>query len=275
MFPSYLRKERVLIWGLLSGGILICPWGIAAIRGHKKNTELEKEESEEELAVLEEEEPIEELAVLEEEEPVEELEVLEVEEPVEELEVLEEEEPVEELEVLEEEEPVEELVVLEEEEPVEELAVLEEEELVEELAELEEKEPVEEIGELKEEEPVEELTSFDRIELLEEANWSNEVLEYSLEEIIEKGFQAKEEEHYHLAAEWFIYALSRKPASDIAFYLIVESYQHWQNGFSPKEALNKLSPYINQYLEDAPPDWRFKLSSWLKEEKVFKEVIKE
>lgn len=155
---------------------------------------------------------------------------------------------------------------------INEVPSLEEEEPVNEVPSLEEEEPVNEVT-LLEEEPVNEATFLEKIASLDEVACSSEgdsheVEGFSLEEIIEKGFQAKEEGNYHLAAEWFLHALDRKPTSDIAFYLIIESYRHWKNGYSTKEALSKVSPYINEYIKDAPPEWRIKLAEWLQDEKL-------
>jgi len=193
MFPSYLRKEQVLLWGLLSGGILICTWGIWAIR-RRLNSDQENDS-------------------------------LEMKDTINEAPSLEEEESVNEAPSLEEE-------------PVNEATTL-----------------------------LEKIEPHDEVACSGEGD-SYEVERFSLEEIIEKGFQAKEEGNYHLAAEWFLHALDRKPTSDIAFYLIVESYRHWKNGYSTKEALSKVSPYINEYIKDAPPEWRIKLAEWLQDEKL-------
>lgn len=92
--------------------------------------------------------------------------------------------------------------------------------------------------------------------------------EFGLQELIEKGFQAKEQERFHLAAEWFILALDQKPSYDIAFYLIVETCEHWKNGSSIYDALDKVSPYINEYIQNAPPEWRTQLMGWLENENL-------
>ncbi len=92
--------------------------------------------------------------------------------------------------------------------------------------------------------------------------------EFGLQELIEKGFQAKEQERFHLAAEWFILALDQKPSYDIAFYLIVETCEHWKNGSSIYDALDKVTPYINEYIQNAPPEWRTQLMGWLENENL-------
>lgn len=92
--------------------------------------------------------------------------------------------------------------------------------------------------------------------------------EFSLQELIEKGFQAKEQERFHLAAEWFMLALDQKPSYDIAFYLIVETCEHWKNGSSIYDALDKVAPYINEYIQNAPPEWRIQLMEWLDNENL-------
>lgn len=92
--------------------------------------------------------------------------------------------------------------------------------------------------------------------------------EFSLEELIEKGFQAKDQGRFHLAAEWFILALDQKPSYDIAYYLIVETCEHWKNGSSINDALDKVTPYLNEYIQSAPPEWGTQLMEWLEKENL-------
>lgn len=92
--------------------------------------------------------------------------------------------------------------------------------------------------------------------------------EFSLEELIEKGFQAKDQGRFHLAAEWFMLALDQKPSYDIAFYLIVETCEHWKNGSSIYDALDKVAPYLNEYIQSAPPEWGTQLMEWMEKENL-------
>lgn len=184
LFPYSMQKGQVLIWGLLSGGILICPWGIAVIRSR---------------------------------------------------------------------------MIMNKAIPMQEI-----------------KNTIDVVASIEMEETIDVIRSIEGIAPLDKVACSDvvspEVEEFSLEEIVEKGFQAKEKGNYHLAAEWFIYALDRRPSYDIAFYLIIESYWHWKTGYSTIEALNKVRPYINDYIKDAPSEWRMKLTAWLEEEKVINEL---
>lgn len=90
----------------------------------------------------------------------------------------------------------------------------------------------------------------------------------SLEDSLEKGFQAKEEGNYQLAAEWFIYTLDNKPVADIAFYLIVDSYGLLTNIISSNEALERVKPYIIEFFKEAPSEWCIELMEWLEKEKI-------
>ncbi|WP_242825389.1 MFS transporter [Desulfitobacterium dichloroeliminans] len=92
--------------------------------------------------------------------------------------------------------------------------------------------------------------------------------EFGLEYLIDRGFQAKEQGRFHLAAEWFILALEQKPSYDIAYYLIMEICEHWKNGSSIYDALDKVTPYLNEYIQNAPPEWGIKLVEWLEVENL-------
>jgi hypothetical protein len=130
--------------------------------------------------------------------------------------------------------------------------------------------------------PLEETTPFDKTtplkevivlevnspmdEVASEGEASSIEVDYSLEEIIEQGFQAKEEANYLYAVELFISALDKKPSPDIAFYLITDSYWLLKQSTLSNEALNRVEPYINEYMESAPPEWLVRLSEWLQKE---------
>jgi hypothetical protein len=257
-----------VIWGFLSGGILLCPWGISSFRksGSKNDTGLQKEISESsdvrELEEASTEDVISENAKTEAE-TTEELVVDKVDRgnsAAEEL-IFEEEVPRE--EIAEDEvsgEANEEVVREEVTEDVAIEEVVKEETITEKVIVEEETAEVMIIGEEAEVEAYKEIACSDEEE--------PEVKGLSLAEIIDKGFQAKEDGQFHLATEWFIAALELKPDPDVAFYLIIESYWHWKKCYSAEDAWSKLSGYITEFMVSSTPEWRQKLRTWIKTENI-------
>ncbi|NMA69486.1 MAG: hypothetical protein GX958_08730 [Desulfitobacterium sp.] len=108
---------------------------------------------------------------------------------------------------------------------------------------------------------VKEKVEFEDLEVELEAG-------FNLEELINKGFQAKEQGKFHLASEWFLLALEEEPTPDIEFYLLVDIYKYWKNGNSPQEALDKVTPYLLEYMAKAPSQWTTELKEWIRNEKL-------
>lgn len=258
-----------MIWGFLSGGIILCPWGISSFRksGSKIDTGLQEEITESsEVRELEEvitEDTISENAMTE----AETTEELVLDKAVRDNSTAEEvifEEEVSREEITENEvsgEAIEQEVVREE--VTEDIAIEEvvtEETITEKVIVEEETAEVMIIGEEAEVEAYKEVACSD-----EEGP---EVKRLSLVEIIDKGFQAKEDGQFHLTAEWFIAALELKPDPDVAFYLIIESYWHWKKCYTAEDAWSKLSGYITEFMENSTPEWRQKLRTWIKTENI-------
>lgn len=88
--------------------------------------------------------------------------------------------------------------------------------------------------------------------------------QFTLEELIDNGFEAKEQGRFHLAAEWFLLALDQKPNYDITYYLIIDACEYWKNGSYIHEAYDKLTPYIKDFMQNAPLEWKHQLSEWLR-----------
>lgn len=309
VFPTLLRREKVLHWLFAVGGLLLFTVGIAAIRNRSQSlsessiaVDEAKEKDDisyqEEAAIFYQEEAAisyqEEVAISYQEEdtvslpaedgPSDQVEEKRADTP----EVLlpeREQKAAVEVAVKEEADDAEPVEVFDEgEEPVETEA-----NLCQEVSLLEEITKLEEIGlgdimeaERERDEAEEPCTSGedkaeksinDELLLASEPVEKTEsplihMKEFSLQELIEKGFQAKEQERFHLAAEWFMLALDQKPSYDIAFYLIVETCEHWKNGSSIYDALDKVAPYINEYIQNAPPEWRTQLMEWLENENL-------
>ncbi|SHN82221.1 hypothetical protein SAMN02745215_03768 [Desulfitobacterium chlororespirans DSM 11544] len=276
VFPTVLRCEKVLHWLLGVCGLLLFTVGITAIRNRSQPppessiaVDEPKEEDDvfcpdeaaishqEEAAISYQEEDT--VSLPSEDGPSDPVEEKRADTP----EVLlpEHEQEAAEEAVKEEAGDAEPMEILDEDESVEtEANLCEEANLLEEVTKLEEIRPEEKsINDeiLSASEPVEE-TEPPLIHMKE----------FSLQELIEKGFQAKEQERFHLAAEWFMLALDQKPSYDIAFYLIVETCGHWKNGSSIYDALDKVTPYINEYIQNAPPEWRTQLLEWLDNENL-------
>ena len=285
VFPIVLRREKVLHWLFGACGLLLFTVGITAIRNRSQSppessiiVDEPKEDDvfcPDEAAISHQEEASisyqDEAAISYQEEDTVSLSAEDgPSDPV-------EEKRADTPEVLlpeHEQEATEEEAVKEEAGDAEPMEIfVEDEESVEtEANRSEEANIIEEVTKLEEIRPEEKSINHD-IPLASEPVEKTEpplihMKEFSLQELIEKGFQAKEQERFHLAAEWFILALDQKPSYDIAFYLIVETCEHWKNGSSIYDALDKVAPYINEYIQNAPPEWRTQLMEWLDNENL-------
>lgn len=245
VFPSFLRREKILEWVLLVCGLLLIFGGVMLIR-NRLNGEIEKQSSgtskEEDLADLEEKAVAGVTEELENQNDPERRGILGIYVDPEAVHIEHEEQ----------------LVELEWYEQSKELEEYEEQSL-----EIEESvEPIEHQASIGDE-GIDWTGEQDQEQVTRQDN-----AEFSLEQLIEKGFLAKEQGRYHLAAEWFILALDQRPSYDIAYYLIVEACEYWMNGLSTYDALDKVAPYLNEYIQNAPTEWGEKLMEWLKKEKL-------
>lgn len=149
-----------------------------------------------------------------------------------------------------------------------------------------EEESEEESEEEPEEEPEAEPVATTKTELVIEpwpdieakpGDWITTLLEerakpemsvLSFEQLIEKGFEAKEREEHQKAADYFYLALKTEPAPDIAYYLITDSYGLWKSADLVDDALSKLVPFINKFQNEAPIAWQNRLAKWLIENEI-------
>ncbi|MGI1660564.1 MAG: MFS transporter [Desulfitobacterium sp.] len=267
IFPYALRQERILLWIFGVGGFLLLAIVIMVARNRAKDINEEDTNSDQtEVIDFKESEETQFVTdpavVLIEAQHQIDLEAVDLDstaeiivddlfdatnyeestEPAEETETTELEEPVEPVESVELAESIERVEAVESEQPAEQTEVIDFKEY---------SEPIEPMAPTS---PL--ITSFRQAE------------EFSIEDLIDRGFRAKEQGRFHLAAEWFILALEQKPSYDITFYLIVEICEHWGNGSSIHDALDKVTPYLNEYIQNAPPEWGIKLVEWLEVENL-------
>lgn len=90
----------------------------------------------------------------------------------------------------------------------------------------------------------------------------------SFEELLELGFSAKESGRHQKAAEYFVLALKTRPAPDICYYLIMDSYWLWKSANLAELAIHELKPFIKNCLTEAPEDWQKRLREWLQENQI-------
>jgi len=79
----------------------------------------------------------------------------------------------------------------------------------------------------------------------------------SIDELIEQGFNEKNDNNFVRAADLFYKALSLEPTPDLAFYLIMDCYWMWNNLGERDYALTQLQKYIKKYL----PQFNLELSN--------------
>ncbi|WP_170932580.1 hypothetical protein [Desulfosporosinus sp. FKB] len=109
-------------------------------------------------------------------------------------------------------------------------------------------------------------------ELIEKAEVPEEsvMIEATLDELLDLGFNEKFAGNFAQAAVCFLQALSLEPKPDIAFYLILDCYWLWKNIGESDYAISRIMGYAQKYRPQFSLDLQFQFEVWLKKEDLEK-----
>jgi len=104
------------------------------------------------------------------------------------------------------------------------------------------------------------------IETESPVNWEEKVFKLSMDELLDLGFQEKQDENFEKAASYFYQALSKDPIPDLAFSLIIDCYWLWNNLGQRDSARSQLQTYIRKYLPLFSTELRLQFEAWMVKE---------
>ena len=97
-------------------------------------------------------------------------------------------------------------------------------------------------------------------------NWEEKVFKLSMDELLDLGFQEKQDENFEKAASYFYQALSKDPIPDLAFSLIIDCYWLWNNLGQRDSARIQLQTFIRKYLPLFSTELRLQFEAWMVKE---------